>query len=306
MSTLVLDTGSTGVKPAIITGDNEEIIRFPKLPNTGSLTSWFAGIDQIITDEVEMIVWAAAGTFQNGIVIQSPNLHFLNGVNIVELTEKRYQRTCEVNNDVYLAGIGAKEMLDAQSNFWLANFGGGLAARLCRDPFGIVSNTAELGHLPALLRHTQCLHNKIRCGCGLDTCAEAHISGSAMIRRVQEALHDQYQCRYPANMDFCAYLDQEYDKGAPWAKQLYHQWADETGYWLSMLLLFCPEVSHVYYRGTFAYHAFERQGIKAEVFGAMQEYIMPGLKPRAQQIQIEPVPGKPGDDVVVGAYWRYY
>lgn len=164
------------------------------------------------------IGFATAGVVQNHTtIVQSPNLHWLDNMNLREWALDVFGISCWVSNDIEAAGIGELREGELQGvrcgiiDTISTGLGGCTVIRIPGAKELVIPG--EPGHMVNFG-----LQGPL-CGCGKFGCNEARYSGGAVRRRVKQLFGDQI----PSDMDPCRFLDQEADKGRPWALQLYKE-----------------------------------------------------------------------------------
>ena len=167
---------------------------------------------------------AIAGVVQNNeTIIQSPNLHWLDTINLKEWSQNAFGIKCWVTNDLEAAGIGELKEGELQGvrcgiiDTISTGLGGCTIIRIPGAKEVVIPG--EPGHMVNFG-----LQGPL-CGCGKFGCNEARYSGGAIRRRVKQLFGDQI----PSGMDPCRFLDQEADKGRPWALQLYKEVGEGIG-----------------------------------------------------------------------------
>jgi len=210
------------------------------------------------------IAIATAGVIIDHKTVQvSPNIHWLDGVDLVKWAKDNWGVPCVVSNDMEAAVAGEMAFgnLKGIKNALMFTFSTGLGGAMVVDGKIIIS---EPGHMksPVLLYGSSRL-----CGCGKRDCAEAHLSGGAVRNHLKEA----FAWREDFNEeDPCAYLDRKATEGVPWATNLYDEIGAGIGeFWASAINLFSA-TERIVYMGTF--------GIKAMPF--MQEAIQKAMRNR--------------------------
>lgn len=122
---------------------------------------------------------------EKGLIVYTPNLPFKN-FNIVKPIREKYNVDTYLDNDanvatlgefMFGAGKGSKNMV-----FITASTGIGGGAILNGSLFrGSTSNALEIGHMTVM-------NGGPRCGCGNTGCAESLASGTAIMKRANEAV----------------------------------------------------------------------------------------------------------------------
>ncbi|MBB6716576.1 ROK family protein [Clostridium gasigenes] len=123
---------------------------------------------------------------ENGLIVYTPNLPFKN-FNIVKPIKEKYNVPTYLDNDanvatlgefMFGAGKGTENMVFVTAS---TGIGGGaiINGKLFR---GSTGNALEIGHMTVM-------KGGPRCGCGNDGCGESLGSGTAIMRRANEAVN---------------------------------------------------------------------------------------------------------------------
>lgn len=183
------------------------------------------------------------------LVERSPNLRWLDGINLRQWAKKIWDILLAACNDMIGAGEGEdaagaiKEavfaLFDTFSTGWggILKFGGGLFP-------------GEPGH--ALVANLVLGQHRL-CGCGKWDCREAHCSGGAVRKIVKGLFPDDLvsNCFF-YKIDPCAFLDQQAEKEEPWALDLYEQIAVNIGEAWAAELNRISAIERIVYMGKFA------------------------------------------------------
>jgi len=112
---------------------------------------------------------------EKGIVVKSPNVPELNGVNLVSEISARYNTPVLIENDANAAAYGEKIFGEGRNykSFVMFTLGTGIGG-------GIVINN-ELLPVAAEIGHMTVNFNGNKCACGNTGCLEAHASATAII-----------------------------------------------------------------------------------------------------------------------------
>ena len=242
----VIDGGGNGFRRADVDG-----IRVFNMKKTGK--GEITNPEDLVAFAVEArqrgcegICYVVAGEVSNGVVVRSPQIFWLNGV---DLAKKTGIKTV-VANDMDGAAMGMW-MLEHPRYFLAMTWSSGIGLRVVKD--GQILASSEAGHIPLDLSPFAPL-----CGCGQRGCAESILGGEAVMRRVIAEVAVRGGA-IPDNLHPCAFLDQEFDKGNPWATYLYDRIA------LGMAIVLASYVSIlrpglIIWKGSFAKAALSRIG----------------------------------------------
>lgn len=146
------------------------------------------------------------------------------------------------------------------------------------------------------------------CGCGNQDCVESSLSGGAIKRRVLE-ICQQRSLKIPEGTHPCAFLDQEFLCGTPWAVELYNELAFKIGNVIGGNLNRFPEIEGIAYMGSFMECAMRMQSFRDRMRTAMLKRSM--FLSDHEAIPIREVQGPRIDGQYVGAMygaassWKY-
>lgn len=194
------------------------------------------------------VAFAMAGDIDHGLVRKSPQLPWLNGVNLMERTEEVIKKMTLVVNDMDGAVAGMGALLDWPNYFMGITWSSGIGARVCRN--GQILASCEAGHTPLDLSPFAPL-----CGCGGRGCAEAILGGEAMTRRMETEMKIR-GIKIPEGIHPLAFLDSNFQLHTSWAEELYGMVAKGMGAYLANIqTLF--RLPTVVWKGTFATKALK-------------------------------------------------
>lgn len=175
-----VDIGGTNIRLAIVTRNSEILIKL-KEP-TGSeplytIHKLLEAIHEWYPNEILGIGIAVAGIIdrESGIVVKSPNISELNGINLISEISARHNLPVLIDNDANAATYGEK-IAGAGRNyksFVMFTLGTGIGG-------GIVINN-ELLPVAAEIGHMTINPKGNKCSCGNIGCLEAHASAMAII-----------------------------------------------------------------------------------------------------------------------------
>jgi len=193
---------------------------------------------------------ATAGVIIDHKTIQvSPNIHWLDGINLAKWARDNWDLPCVVSNDMEAAVAGEMAFgnLKGIKNALMFTVSTGFGGAVVVDGKRIVS---EPGHTksPILVNGL----SKI-CKCGKIDCVEAHLSGGGvrkLLRSVFMGQEDLFEGGDP-----CAYLDKEAAKEVPWATDLYNQIGTGIGEFWATALNLLSSTERIIYNGTFSIRA---------------------------------------------------
>ncbi|MEK9153229.1 MAG: ROK family protein [Patescibacteria group bacterium] len=192
------------------------------------------------------IALATAGVIRdNKIVVVSPNIPWLSGVNLAEWAKDEFGMSCIVSNDMEAAVAG--EMMFGNlveiRNALMFTISTGLGGAMVVDGKRIIS---EPGHMKSPV-----LINKLSriCECGKIDCVEAQLSGGSvrkLLRLIFTGREDLFEGGDP-----CTLLDKKAEAGIPWATNLYNEIGIGIGEVWGSLLNILTDTDRIIYMGTF-------------------------------------------------------
>jgi predicted NBD/HSP70 family sugar kinase len=248
------------------------------------------GIDR--PKDLSHVIVSIAGKNDGRTIVQSPKIPWLNGFAIVDALQKKYPHlTIEIGNEMEYAAIGMSHKF------------GHLYPKAACSTISNEINTAitENGKIIALKEdgHVTIDHsiNAPICSCGSSGHLEAAISSSATARRVREICNVlELDCGDHPNQ----FLDEQFDRGTPWARELIAKIAIAMGFHLSNLISwFDFEIWII--KGTFGEHLLEKEGVIDMIREVATRQAMPALRDQVDHIPIVPYSGTfPGQDVFIG------
>jgi len=292
MTIRVVDGGGNGLRRA----DLEGRVLFNHAKTLGPVQSVEELLDFVcagLPDCTKGISFAIAGLIKDHqTMIQSPNIPFLNGINLAGVVKGRCGLQARAFNDMDGAGAGMNVLcarnLRFFERFMALTISSGIGGRILQDG-KIINQGAEMSHF--VIDKTK---NAPLCGCGLCGCVESLAGGEAVKRLVWDKLGGP---NIKINQHPMAYLDQGFDAGADWAKQIYLSVADTLARFFATTLTTIGYQA-VVYKGTFAQALFPR--VEDEIRRKMQDYLMLGMRPQAESLQFVPSPD-PINDSLYGA-----
>lgn len=174
-----IDLGGTNLRVALVS-DEGEIIRKIKKPSSENVfRSVLEAVEEIRHDNIAGIGFGIAGLIDrvNGRVFVSPNLHAIEGINIVKEIRQRFNVPVFIENDANVAALGEKIGGAGKNfeNFVLLTLGTGIG--------GGIIHKGKLLNVPAELGHMSINVDAERCPCGNIGCLESYASARAMIAR---------------------------------------------------------------------------------------------------------------------------
>ncbi len=179
-----IDLGGTNLRVALVSEDGE-IARKIKKPTTEDLLdAILSAVDEIKQAGVVGIGLGVAGLIdrRQGRVFISPNLHAIEGIDLVHEIQNRFSVPVMIENDANVAALGEKIAGAGKGfdNFVLLTLGTGIGG-------GIIHN-GRLLDLSAEIGHMSINADADKCPCGNIGCLETYASARAMIARAVSLL----------------------------------------------------------------------------------------------------------------------
>lgn len=174
-----IDLGGTNLRVALVSDEGEIIRKIIKPSSENVFGSVLESVEEIRHDGIAGIGFGIAGLIDrpNGRVFVSPNLHAMEGINIVKEIRQRFNVPVFIENDANVAALGEKIGGAGKNfeNFVLLTLGTGIG--------GGIIHKGRLLNVPAELGHMSINVEAERCPCGNIGCLESYASARAMIAR---------------------------------------------------------------------------------------------------------------------------
>ena len=239
----VIDVGGNGCRRADVVGN--EVIDLIKT-GMGEITS----VEQLVPFACAHmpknslgVTYAVARNISNGLITRSPQMPWLDNVNLAILTAREGVKDALIVNDMDGAVAGMAAMLPNEKYFMGITWSSGIGMRIWRD--GKILSSCEGGHAPLDLSPFAPL-----CGCGLRGCVESICGGEAIRRRVINET-EILGIKIPEGIHPCKFLDQDLVKSIPWAQDIYGLIAFGMGAFLASIQTQL-RLPLVVWKGTFA------------------------------------------------------
>jgi glucokinase len=191
-----IDLGGTNMRAALITGDGE-IVRKIKGPTSDELpASLILAIEGLYSEEIEGIGLGVAGLMsgEKDRVLNSPNLHIVEKVDLVNEIREKFKVPVFLENDANVAALGelwtgaGKDF----SSFVFFTLGTGIGGGIvCEGK--LLNVAAEIGHMSIDA-------DGEKCPCGNSGCLESYASMRAILAR---AFSDLEAGRESLLRDYC-------------------------------------------------------------------------------------------------------
>ncbi len=260
----VVEGGGKGFRQAKVRGKNIGSVIIPVKP-IETVEQLLGFIKDGLSDQESAIAVATAGVIENhSRVVVSPNIHFLDGVDLGNLVSQATGKPVYVANDMESSVVGMAELFPEPKYFICMTWSSGIGMRIYKD--GRILSDAEGGHV--------CIdHSPFAplCGCGLRGCIEAIAGGKSVERRIVSELEARGISlpEPPLSTAFdAAYLRQE-----PWATDIYRLITVGMGRYLASLqtVLHLPAII---WKGTFALKALRLFGIEKAIRYEMRKHLI--------------------------------
>jgi len=181
-----IDLGGTNLRVALVSEEGE-LVKKIKVPSSENVReSLLKSIGDVFSDDVAGIGFGVAGLIdsEKGVVMESPNLPAIEGLNIPEMVKTRFNVPVYVENDANAAALGEKWRGEGKAfrSFVLITLGTGIGG-------GIIHNHA-LMNIPAEIGHMCINTGGDKCSCGNNGCLELYASAKAMLAYAITALEN--------------------------------------------------------------------------------------------------------------------
>lgn len=288
-----VDVGGNGARRADI--EETQISKMAKMTvpiTAANLEEFWQLVADDLDPETVGIAYAFAGDIENNDkMLNSPNAHVFNNLEVATETTKRTGLKAAVFNDMEAAVTGMAKLLPNEPRFMGITWSSGIGLRFWWN--GQILSPAEGGHMVVDISPLA-----LPCGCGKRGCFEAYIGGQALRDRVALTLHRLGQ-EVPDRMDPCAYLDKCYLQGERWAIKLYDWVTEIMGLFLANIRNLVA-ISLVVWKGTFALHALNISYMQLKVRDQMKKYLMNPDWAKQENFRFMFCP-EPGNDSLIGA-----
>ncbi len=179
-----IDIGGTNLRAAVVSGSGEVIKKIRESTTGTVLENLQKMTESLYSDEILGIGIGAAGLVdrKSGAVLISPNLHIIDGINFIELLQKKFSVPVFIENDAKAAALGEKWVGEGKefNTFVLLTLGTGIGG-------GIIYN-GKLADVAAEIGHMSIIADGEKCSCGNNGCLELYAAANAMKTRVVTAL----------------------------------------------------------------------------------------------------------------------
>jgi predicted NBD/HSP70 family sugar kinase len=295
----VIDIGGNGLRRADIYGTKVRNLeqRVPiALRNTKKAIESL--LEFSLTDlpsATEGVAYSVAGVIKNNSLIQeSPNVHFLDMVDLADLTKSKVGIESAIFNDMEAAVTGIAALLPKEHYFMGITWSSGIGLRIWKN--GNILSGAEGGHMVLDPSPFAPL-----CGCGKRGHVEAIIGGDAIKRRIIAEIQT-LDINLPKDKHPCQFLNEAYVKG----KQKEKEWAENffgvigrcMGIFLANIqtLLYLPLIV---WKGTFAIKTLSN--LEPYIRETMRNCLIDPDLAQESNLRFEFTPGPNNKDSLIGA-----
>jgi predicted NBD/HSP70 family sugar kinase len=290
-----VDIGGNGVRPADVEVSGKAVNIIRRLER-GHPFSQGELLDVVLKDllpETRTIAYCAAGVIERSDrIVNSPNAHWLNGMELATETRRRSGKPAKVFNDMEGAVTGMAALLPDAPFFMGITWSSGIGLRIWRDG-RLLSHVCEGGHMVVDISPTAPL-----CGCGRRGHAEAIAGGEAVKRQVLDVTSAR-KIEIPEEVHPTQFLNDCFRRREEWAVMLYSAVARGMGVLLANVVSFIP-VPAIVWKGTFA----GKGGldlVEGLIRRTMREVMIEPKWAAPGRLKFIKSPGEPDDDSLIGA-----
>lgn len=179
-----IDVGGTNLRAALVSEEGEIVRKIKKPSSEQVFDSILEAIEEIKHNEIAGIGFGVAGLIdrKNGRVYVSPNLHAIEGIDIVKEIQRKFNVPVFIENDANVAALGEKIGGAGKGfeNFVLLTLGTGIGGGIIHQG-KLLNVSAEVGHM-SINSEAE------KCPCGNIGCLENYASARAMIAKALAGL----------------------------------------------------------------------------------------------------------------------
>ena len=174
-----IDIGGTNMRIALVSR-NGQLIRKLKEPTSEDLLDiLLKSVNDLFSDEIEGICIGVAGLIdrENGRVLVSPNLHFVEEINFLKVFKEKFRVPVFLENDANTAAFGEQWVGVGKnfSHFVLLTLGTGIGGGIIYKK-NLLRISAEIGHMSIDISGE-------KCPCGNAGCLETYASARAILSK---------------------------------------------------------------------------------------------------------------------------
>jgi len=182
-----IDLGGTNLRVALVSEDGEIARKIKKPSSEPVLDAILSSVDEIKQTDIVGIGLGVAGVIdrKRGRIFLSPNLHAIEGIDLVREIQNRFSVSVMIENDANVAALGEKIAGAGRGfdNFVLLTLGTGIG--------GGIIHKGELLDVSAEIGHMSINADAEKCPCGNIGCLETYASARAMIARAVSMLEKE-------------------------------------------------------------------------------------------------------------------
>jgi glucokinase len=174
-----IDLGGTNMRAALLTRDGEIVKKIKGPTSEELLASIFEAIECLYSDEIAGIGLGVAGLIsgEKDRVLNSPNLHIIEKVDLVNEIREKFKVPVFLENDANVAALGELWTGAGKyfSSFVFFTLGTGIGGGIVCDG-KLLNVSAEIGHMS--------IHaDGEKCSCGNSGCLESYASIRAILSK---------------------------------------------------------------------------------------------------------------------------
>lgn len=296
----VVECGGSGVRLLNVAGENYLKLGGPPIRPSRPIESADKLMEFVRTNlhpQSFAVAYSVAGIVEkHKTVILAPHMHFLDGVNLFDLTNQMIHLPAYVGNDMETSVTGMHAIFPELDFFIGITWSSGIGTRIYQKGVGIIADS-ESSHM----RIDQSPW-AMRCGCGRQGCVDVVCGGRSIGRRIRDELEAR-AIPLPPEKSLWAFLDEEYLLNKSWACDVYRQITQGMGLYLANIQT-TIRLPAIVFKGTFAKKALVLPGIAAAIREAMRANL--AVPDWANDLEFFRVPGPPdmmedGDAFLGGA-----
>jgi len=174
-----VDLGGTNLRVALVSDEGEIARKIKKASSEGVFNSLLETIEEVMQGDIAGIGLGVAGLIdrKNGRVFSSPNYRPVEGLDLIEGIQRKFNLPVYLENDANVAALGEKVSGAGKNfeNFILVTLGTGIGG-------GIIYR-GELLDVSAEIGHMSINAEAEKCPCGNIGCLENYASARAMIAK---------------------------------------------------------------------------------------------------------------------------
>jgi len=181
-----IDLGGTNLRVALISEEGKVVKKIKTPSKERVVDSLIDAITEVINSDVIGIGIGVAGLIDReaGVVIRSPNLPSIEGINITGALRERFSLPTIIENDANVAALGEKWLGAGREfrDFVHLTLGTGIGGGVIYND-RLLNISAEIGHMVIF-------SGGEKCSCGNYGCLETYASARAILSRAIKYLED--------------------------------------------------------------------------------------------------------------------